>query len=486
MRSVFPVLLAVSLIVAAGFLLVPIDMKAASARGRVDMEISWPKEAWDDEPGFRIVQEVSWQGQVGHLRLPAAFELKLEKEAGDNLALEKGQLNLRPGDAELRMFHNVGFRSTLDPIRLLSSSRRAEGAKGIELSGRFGSWSGRGLWVSEIENTGDNGPLFLLDMSLPPMGSSGKYRYIYLSHDSGWQWRYPKSGPYATRTARSVHSLMGTWTLGSSLRLSSQAAVLQGFDVTRTYRRDLQGLAVISRMEGPLGTLNWGMDIYRTNPGFLLATGDSDSLDPGMSGLGIRLAKSRRDQSLRLSLRYEQPVPEARDLEHAAEAAVKGADPRSEAELTYRRRLDFLTYRLGFGWERESNRDTFQITWDTNWPSRRLQVGGRLGGENPAQIQSRMELHPMVTADFRWQPVEACWRSRFKIDGAKSPWQKLTPWEGEIIYKKRPGETYTYLAVRHKMEQGYWEAAWGKSDQGRIDWYWQEEPRISIKVGRYF
>ena len=33
---------------------------------------------------------------------------------------------------------------------------------------------------------------------------------------------------------------------------------------------------------------------------------------------------------------------------------------------------------------------------------------------------------------------------------------------GELIYKKRPGATYTYVAVRHKMEQGYWEASLGK------------------------
>ena len=161
-------------------------------------------------------------------------------------------------------------------------------------------------------------------------------------------------------------------------------------------------------------------------------------------------------------------------------------EPRSEVGLTFRRRLPLLTYRLGLGWERDSSQDSLEIIWDTNWPSRRLQLGGRLGGKNPAQLQSRLQLHPMVTADIRWQPAEACWRSGVKIDGAKSLRQRLMPWEGEIIYKKRPGENYTYLALRHKMEQGYWEVAWGKSDQGRVDWYWQEEPRISIKVGRYF
>ena len=319
-----------------------------------------------------------------------------------------------------------------------------------------------------------------------PLGEYWKVPLYLPSHDSGWHWRYPKTGPYATRTARYVHSLMGTWTLDSNLRVSGQAAFLGGFDVTRIYRRELQGLAVISRMEGLLGSVNWGMDVYRTNPGFLLATGDSDSLDPGVSGLGIRLGRSRRDQSLRLSLRYEQPVPEIENLEPEAAAGIKGTEPRSEAELTYRRRLDFLTYRLGIGWQRDSSQESLRISWDTSWPSRGLQVGGSLGGTSPAQIQSRLQLHPMVTADFRWQPGEACWRSGLKVDGAKSSWQQLTPWEGELIYKKRPGATYTYVAVRHKMEQGYWEASLGKSDQGRIDWYWQEEPRISIKVGRYF
>jgi hypothetical protein len=92
----------------------------------------------------------------------------------------------------------------------------------------------------------------------------------------------------------------------------------------------------------------------------------------------------------------------------------------------------------------------------------------------------------MAAADVRWQPAEACWRLGIEIDGAKSPWERLAQWTGEFVYKKRPGETYTYLGVRHKMEQGYWEVAWGRSDQGRLDWYWQEEPQISIRLGRYF
>ena len=54
-------------------------------------------------------------------------------------------------------------------------------------------------------------------------------------------------------------------------------------------------------LEGLFGSWNWGMDVYRTNPGFLLATGDSDSLGPGLSGMGIRLGRRRSDQSLQLS-----------------------------------------------------------------------------------------------------------------------------------------------------------------------------------------
>ena len=43
-------------------------------------------------------------------------------------------------------------------------------------------------------------------------------------------------------------------------------------------------LAVISRIEGLVGSLNWGLGRYRTNPGFLLATGDSDSLGRELRG----------------------------------------------------------------------------------------------------------------------------------------------------------------------------------------------------------
>ncbi|HHV93818.1 MAG TPA: hypothetical protein GXX47_04680 [Firmicutes bacterium] len=486
MRPVLSVLALLSAVLTLGLLSLA-DVKAVSAKGLVELEISRPTEP-QDGAGVEFVQGISWQGRVGRLRLPAALELKLVKAAADSPKLDRAQLKVRPAGMEVSIFHNAGFRSTLDPIRLLASSRRAEGAAGVELNGTFGRWSGRGLWISEIENTGDNGPLFLLDISLPPIWNAGKYRYIYLSHDSGWQWHYPKSGPYATRTARQVHSLLGTWPLGRNLRVSGQAAVLKGFDVTRKYRRDLEGLAVISRIEGLVGSLNWGLDAYRTNPGFLLATGDSDSLGPGVAGLAVRLNRSpHRDESLRLSFGVEQPVPEFQELMRLEEAdAVKIPGPRSEAELTYRRRLQLFTYRLGFGWEREAGQNSIQITWDTNWPSWKLRVRGRLGGSNPAELQSRVQPLPLVTLDLRWQPTEACWRTGIKVDGAKSPWHWLVRWEGEIIHKQRPGETYTYAAVRHKMEQGYWEVAWGKSDQGRLDWYWQERPVLSIKVGRYF
>ncbi|MGI6567041.1 MAG: hypothetical protein GX341_09740 [Firmicutes bacterium] len=484
MKPTFPVLLAISVILAAGFILFPQGLERAAARGEAELEVSWLPGSGGES--LNIVKSLSWQGQIGRLRLPAAVELKLGKAVQGSFTFEKGQLSLHRGDMELRLFHNAGFRSTLDPIRLLASSRRKEGAGGIELHGRLGRWAGRTLWISEIENTGENGPLLLLDVSLAAGESARRYRYIYLSHDSGWQWRFPKAGPYAVRTARDIHSLTAAGAVGSNTRILGQAAVLRGLDVTRTYRRDLEGLAAMLRLEGLFGSWNWGMDVYRTNPGFLLATGDSDSLGPGLSGMGIRLGRRRSDQSLQLSLGHEQPVAELEELISTAGAGLRRTEPYSQAQVTYRRRLDALNYRLGLGWEQGSSQDGLWVSWETSWPPRRLQVGGRLGGSSPAQVKSRLQVHPMAAADVRWQPAEACWRLGIEIDGAKSPWERLAQWTGEFVYKKRPGETYTYLGVRHKMEQGYWEVAWGRSDQGRLDWYWQEEPQISIRLGRYF
>ena len=75
------------------------------------------------------MQGISWQGRVGRLRLPAAHELKLVKAAADSPKLDRAQLKVRPAGMEVSIFHNAGFRSTLDPIRLLASSRRAEGGQ---------------------------------------------------------------------------------------------------------------------------------------------------------------------------------------------------------------------------------------------------------------------------------------------------------------------------------------------------------------------
>ena len=58
-------LLAFAVILLAGFLLFPLGARAASARGQVELEISFPKETRDDGTGLKIVQDVSWQGQIG-------------------------------------------------------------------------------------------------------------------------------------------------------------------------------------------------------------------------------------------------------------------------------------------------------------------------------------------------------------------------------------------------------------------------------------
>ena len=97
----------------------------------------------------------------------------------------------------------------------------------MELNGTFGRWSGRGLWISEIENTGDNGPLFLLDISLPPIWNAGKYRYIYLSHDSGWQWLSERSLCHPNCSAGAFSAVNVAF--GTELAGFRPTAALKGF-----------------------------------------------------------------------------------------------------------------------------------------------------------------------------------------------------------------------------------------------------------------
>ena len=110
----------------------------------------------------------------------------------------------------------------------------------------------------------------------------------------------------------------------------------------------------------------------------------------------------------------KQPVPEIENLEPEAAAGIKGREvPGQRQRLTYKPPAGFPYLPVG------------------DWLAKGLQSGkaselagipaglpggfrwdGSLGGTSPAQGQSRLQLHPMVTADFRWQPGEALLEKR--------------------------------------------------------------------------
>ncbi|NMB45903.1 MAG: hypothetical protein GX998_05760 [Firmicutes bacterium] len=481
--SLFAVLL-VSALISLGAARVPLTL----ARGWTELEIEWVgDENRQGDSSMELLHSLGWQGQPGQLKVPVELGLRWSKNKGDGLSLQKGELILKPAQCELRIFHDMGFRSTLDPMRLLSSVRRADGAGGLELRGTVGPASLRGLWLDQIDNIGDNGPLLLLDMSLGMPGKLGKYRYIYLSHDSDWQWHFPQTGAYATRTARQTHSLMGTWHVMESFRAFTQIAVLSGVDVRKTFSRDIQGFGILSGAEGRLWDLNWSADVYRTNPGFILATGDGDSPGGGRQGVRARVTRSRhRDESLRLTVRHDTPIAEVAQIPTELPGYVLSTESMSELDVTYRRRKEKFSYRIGLAWEAGTQLKHSKIVWETNWIPNRLQIGGRFGGTSSPQLYSRFSLHALVRADVRWDPAEGWWRTAIHMQGLQSRWQKQAEWQGQAVYKKRPGEAYTYLALQHKMEKGYWEISWGKPDQGRLDWSWGKKPQMNIRVGRYF
>jgi hypothetical protein len=493
-----PVRLSPTMVVVLGSLLVfTMGAIMTKANGVTEIEIQWKADnphksglASEPDSSLAITHSFRWRGLLGQLRLPAELELKWSKGTKDSFAIEQGQLILKPSDYQVRLFHNKGFRSTLDPMRLLSASRRADEASGLEIEGRLGPVSGRGLWLEEIDNVGDNGPLVLLDMSLSPVGRANqgsRYRYIYISHDSEWNWHFPQSGAYATRTSRQIHSLLGSWDLVPNARVSTQMAILAGLDARKTYHRDLQGFAVLSRGEGYWRSVNWLLDVYRTNPGFVLATGDTDSVGSGRQGVRARLTRSRhRDESLGLSIQYEMPVREVLHLPGEMPGYALHTEPYSEVGLTHRRRLGKFNYKLGLTWETGKEAQNPKVVCETNWLPWGLRIGGRWGGTSTSQLYGRLPLHRLAVAEARYDLTKGWWRTAIKVQGLESRISRNSRWQGEAVYKKRPGEAYTYLALQHKMEKGYWEISWGKADRGRLDWSWGAGPELSLRVGRYF
>ena len=472
------------------FLLVgfPSAIDGAIAKGWTEIEIQWLDDQESQQGSTLMVsQSLSWQGEPSVLPLSTSLQLKVGRVDDNGFLLEKGELVAKSIGYELRGFSNMGFRSTLDPMRLLSSSRRADPSGGFELRGEVGPVAARGLWVNQIANTGDDGPLLLLDMTLLPKGVGGKYRYLHLAHDSDWNWHHPQSGSYATRTARQIHSLVGSWNIGPTLRFSSQLTALTGFDVKKTYRRDLAGLAVLTRGEGALGDVRWSVDIYHTNPGFMLATGDANSLKPGRQGVGLGITQARhRDESLHIKMQHDEAVPELNALPIDTPGYTTDREPHSSGEMTYRRRWGDFNCRLGIKYETGEDVENPGVFWETSWLPKRVLVGGRYGGSGSPQVYGKVSLHPQLSVAARWDPSKAWWRTALQMQSPAPQPRAPARWIGEAVYKKRPAENYTYLSLQHKMEQGYWEISWGKSDQGRLDWAWGRSPQLSIRLGRYF
>lgn len=463
----------------------------AAGSGSAETKVTWASpephaQVSTQNPKMTIQQSLTWQGQSSNVPVSLGFHIKAKRSSDQALTLDQGELKLGSAGFALRGFSNKGFGSTLDPMGLLSASRRADDAFGLELRGTLGKASVRSLWVSEVANVGDDGPLFLLDMTLDAATVPGKYRYLHINHDSDWSWHHPKSGSYATRTSRQIHAISGTWRTRGGLRLSSELASLRGFDVKKTYKQDLAGLAFFARGEGRLGDALWSLDLHRANLGFMLATGDGDSLKPGREGIGLRITRARhRDESLKMHLAYDKAVRELSPLPEATPGYVIDPTPRLLGAITYRRRRGNLNQRVGIEYERVAAGKS-DVFWEMNYVPLKAQLGGRWSTSGSAQIYGKVTPHPQCALSARWDPDRGSWRTALTVESPSPKPQAPARWKGEAVYKKRPGEHYTYLSLQHKMDRGYWEVRWGKSDQGRLDWSWGRPPEVSILLGRYF
>ena len=458
------------------------------AKGYIETKFKWEGD-FDGEKALRttVSQTLDWTGSLGSLEIPLELKAKINRPSDHSFSLEHGEVTVRPSALQLRCFSNMGFRSTLDPMRLLSSSRRVEGAGGFEVRAIVEPLSVRGLWINHIANVGDDGPLLLLDMSLDPGAREGRYRYLYLTHDSGWNWHHPQAGSYATRTLRQVHSLVGSWNTGRLGRFQAQVATLQGFDAKKAYRRDLNGFALLTRNEGRFADVDWSLELYGTGSGFVLATGDGDSPKPGRQGVGLRLRRSRhRDESLQLEVKHHRPSAQIAALPKDTPGYITGEDPYWQGEIKYRRRWRNSSHRLTLTLATGENVRNPKIAWETTWPGLNILIGGRYGGTSTSQAYGKLRLHPCVGAELRWDLERGWWRTAFELQDSAAGSRKPPRWTGKIVYKQRLQETYTYLSLEHKMEKGYWQIYWGVSDQGRLEWAWNKGPEVGIRLGRYF
>ena len=464
----------------------------ASSWGLAETKITWESHEPQGQesvpsPKIALQQSLTWRWQPSNLPVSLGFYMNTRRSEDAAFMLDKGELTLNSSKYELRGFSNMGFGSTLDPMRLLSASRRADDALGFELKGTLEKASFRSLWLSEVANVGDDGPLLLLDMSLDSTVVPGKYRYLHIAHDSDWNWHHPRSGSYVTRTARQIHAIIGSWSLDRGLRVSGELATLRGFDVKKTYRRDLSGLAILVRGEGGLGDALWSLDLHRANPGFILATGDGDSLKPGREGVGLRITRARhRDESWRLHLAHDKAVQELSTLPLDTPGYVVDPMPRSLGAITYRRRWGNLSYRVGMEYERVAGPDKSDFFWELNYLPLKAQIGGKWSDNGSPQIYGKVSPHPQCTLNARWDMDKGWWRTALAVQSPSPKSRVQARWKGEAVYKKRPGEHYTYLSLQHKMDKGYWEIRWGKPDQGRLDWSWGMPPQVGLVLGRYF
>lgn len=471
-----------------------VEMASEAGRGQTELQLRWegPRGTEDcrsKTSGCSLHQELTlhldWAGK--NAWLPSTFFCEWEKQAGGDFTPQAAAViwEREATISRLRVFLNKGWRSSREPMGFLASSRRAEQAGGIEVETRHGPLWARGLWVSEVDNTGDNGPLLFLTTSLASSSWPGVYRYWYMTHDSGPVLHLPVSGAYTTRTARHLHAVAGTWHLSPRVRLTTQVACLKGVDVRKEYVRQLSGWALLARGDGSLGKILWETEIYASNNGFDLCTGDSGSLAAGKQGWWLQ-AKRRwaKRQSLTLRLGIEREEDPA--YEQVASPTEGGSETtfRGNLGVTYGRRQRWGKWRIAVDWDELPY--TFLPQWAGEVGLRRwdLKLGGKLGATATPRLYLKLLPLSFLTASLQYSPAARCWRTAVQMVGevGNIPGQ----WLLEGAYKQRPSGTYTYMRFVHKMQKGYWGVTLGKPDKGHLDWSWDEPPRVTLEMGREF
>ena len=458
-----------------------ISPAAAEQTGFAETTATWMTK----ERETVLLQTLGWRGHPFQLPIDLDFEIQVRRDSSASLSLEQGELVCGVSNYEIRGFTNMGFASTLDPLRLLAASRRAEDFFGLEFKGSLKNVGMRGLWMNEVANVGDDGSLLLLDLSLEPAVVWGDYRYLYITHSSDWHWHHPKSGSYATKTEREIHALVARWNATKRVQLLGEVAHLSGLDVHKTYKQELTGLTALVRGEISLNSGFCVIDLHKTAPGFVLATGDENSPKAGHEGVSLQIGSQPRGASAwKVKLDYHRPSRESADSSKSSLGYRIDPKDYTVGEITYRRRFDEFSHGVGAEYKVIGSDKIPKVFWEGNWRPFQLQLGGQWKGGTAGSwgVYGKMAPHPKINLGVRRDVTKDWWRTNltFTQDAGESVWQC------EAVYKKRPEQHYTYLALQHKMDKGYWEIRWGKSDHGHLEWAWNAPQQISISWGRYF